>query len=140
MKRALTAAAFSWKLLVAGMKKHTRIQSVKTGRQPTRGYLSSRNSPTDFHSQSSLLHGHDDLRTPMMRSDRTSVFSREIRRTIRPLAHRNQEYGEWVRSVVQCQNGGAGQICAPSCSVRLLNEEHEVGMPVPVAIAQVLLL
>src|ERR1022692_4494648 len=60
-----------------------------------------------------------------------------VSRSVGPLGDRNQEHGQSILSVARCQNRGAWQICSPGYSIRLWDEEHQVRMPVPVAIAQV---
>jgi serine/threonine protein kinase len=66
---------------------------------------------------------------------RRSMIIRRPRRSVRPLAHRNQKYRQAIVFVRKCQNRGTRQICAPKRSLRLRNEEHYVRMPMLAAIA-----
>jgi len=56
---------------------------------------------------------------------------------VRPLADRNQKQGQLSRSVLNSHSREARQACAPSCKVCEWKEKHQVGVPVPVTIAEV---
>src|SRR5258707_8068833 len=68
-----------------------------------------------------------------------SVVAHRGNRTVRPLDYRNQKYGHSLRAR-KCYNRRARQACAPGCRFREWSEKHQVGMPMPITVAQVPLL
>src|SRR5580692_6646145 len=70
-----------------------------------------------------------------MDSPSVSMIARVRRRSVRPLGHRNDELGYWLRSTIKVcseQNGGvsAKRGCAPTVSVFHGNIKHEMGSAV----------
>src|SRR5712692_3293145 len=73
--------------------------------------------------------------------DRTSVLIHRGSGTVRPLGDWNQKHGVSLLSLSKCHNyRGTRQACTPTCRLCEWNEKHQVGVPVPVTVAQVPLL
>ena len=62
------------------------------------------------------------------------------RRAVRPLGDWNQEQSVSFQLVLNRQNRGAVQVCAPGRCVRCWYEKHQMRMPVPGAVVQIPLL
>jgi hypothetical protein len=63
------------------------------------------------------------------------MLMRGIIRTVRPLGDRNQKYRQTISPDLRSHNRRVWQIRTAGLSVELLNEKHEVEMPMHNAIA-----
>ena len=60
-------------------------------------------------------------------------------RTVGPIIDRQQKYRQPLRRVLGCQERRGRQVCAPGFGIGCGSEEHQVRVPVAIAIAQVAL-